>query len=239
MDGTDEVGSSSWYTVTFVLKGRKVNGVRDVPAGQRHVTVCRSAEAIEGRRPETARDPSRDARAGPWPLALSLSVLTYGYLVRLSCLESRSSVDHNHTWSMHHSRLTSAGRTRSHLLYAAATLYTLSAWCVSLSVGRATESTIVNHHTSSQITLKCTRVFLSSLAPHPRTAHDLRRAPSPCLNRCRCSVVPAGARGHRLGSSRQPKRQICGQPTLGTRWREAAKGVVPACSTCARSTSAG
>ena len=94
MDGTDEVGSSSWYTVTFVLKGRKVNGVRDVPAGQRHVTVCRSAEAIEGRRPETARDPSRDARAGPWPLALSLSVLTYGYLVRLSCLESRSSVDH-------------------------------------------------------------------------------------------------------------------------------------------------
>ena len=117
MDGTDEVGSSSWYTVTFVLKGRKVNGVRDVPAGQRHVTVCRSAEAIEGRRPETARDPSRDARAGPWPLALSLSlsVLTYGYLVRLSCLESRSSVDHNHTWSMHHSRLTSAGRTRSHL----------------------------------------------------------------------------------------------------------------------------
>ena len=39
-------------------------------------------------------------------------------------------------------------------------------------------------------------------------------------------MVPAGARGHRLGSSRQPKRQICGQPTLGTRWREAAKEVL-------------
>ena len=237
MDGTDEVGSSSWYTVTFVLKGRKVNGVRDVPAGQRHVTVCRSAEAIEGRRPETARDPSRDARAGPWPLALSLSVLTYGYLVRLSCLESRSSVDH-----ITHGRCTTHDSpAQGELAHTYCTQQLRFTHCLRgvSRVGRATESTIVNHHTSSQITLKCTRVFLFSLAPHPRIAHDLRRAPSPCLNRCRCSVVPAGARGHRLGSSRQPKRQICGQPTLGTRWREAAKGVVPACSTCARSTSAG